>query len=95
MTKVLLMTSVTAFATAFRDAAGIVFMALSRRSIKGFDWFYFIPILIPFIFIPGFLVTDYRSMASVVALIQIAASAVELMYVFVKSCRKNRTVDSL
>ncbi len=72
-----------------------IFIMLSRKSIKGFDWFYFIPAIIPFMFFPGLLVENYRALTNVVALIPIAASAAELICTLIRSHKEKRSVNLL
>lgn len=72
-----------------------IFIMLSKKTLKGFDWFYFVPAIIPFMFFPGLFIENYRALTNVVALIPIAASAVELTYTLIHSYKEKHAENSL
>ena len=72
-----------------------LFIAISQKRIKGIDWFYFIPLIIPFMLIPGMLNSDYRALANAAATVIILAAATELVIFVVRkinaAIQKHRT----
>ena len=65
-----------------------VAIAISRKRLRRSDWFYFVPIIIPLMFFPGFTITTYRSLANTAAYIPIIAAATELIIILVKNISK-------
>ena len=61
-----------------------VYLAVSKKKFSENEWLYFIPSILPMIFITGFQSTDHRALASIGSYALILIAVIELIYLAVK-----------